>query len=107
MGMIVVGMADLKVAKNPDILTTLGLGSCVGITLYDKIQKIGGLAHVMLPTYKGFEGQNIAKFADDNRAIKSNNPYRRVQELPCRENRWGRAYVRPFAKQRYYEDWRT
>ena len=64
MGVIVVGMADLKVAKNPDILTTLGLGSCVGITLYDKTQKIGGLAHVMLPTYKGFEGQNVAKFAD-------------------------------------------
>jgi len=64
MGMIVVGMADLKVAKNPDILTTLGLGSCVGITLFDRIQKIGGLAHVMLPTYKGFEGQNVAKFAD-------------------------------------------
>ena len=64
MGMIVVGMADLKVAKSPDILTTLGLGSCVGITLYDRVNKIGGLAHVMLPTYKGFEGQNIAKFAD-------------------------------------------
>ena len=64
MGVIVVGMADLKVAKAPDILTTLGLGSCVGITLYDKIKKNGGMAHVMLPTYKGFEGQNIAKFAD-------------------------------------------
>ena len=64
MGVIVVGMADLKVAKHPDILTTLGLGSCVGITLYDAIKKTGGLAHVMLPSYKGFEGQNIAKFAD-------------------------------------------
>jgi len=64
MAVIVVGMADLKVAKNPDVLTTLGLGSCVGITLYDKILKLGGLAHVMLPTYKGFEGQTIAKFAD-------------------------------------------
>jgi len=64
MGVIVVGMADLKVAKYPDILTTLGLGSCVGITLYDASKKIGGLAHIMLPTYKGFEGQNVAKFAD-------------------------------------------
>jgi len=64
MGVIVVGMADLRVAKSPDILTTLGLGSCVGITLYDKVKKNGGLAHVMLPTYKGFEGQKIAKFAD-------------------------------------------
>jgi chemotaxis protein CheD len=64
MGTIVVGMADLKIAKEPDSLTTLGLGSCIGITLYDNINKIGGMAHVMLPTYKGFEGQTIAKFAD-------------------------------------------
>jgi len=64
MGVIVVGMADLKVAKAPDILTTLGLGSCIGITLYAQAKKIGGMAHIMLPTYKGFEGQNIAKFAD-------------------------------------------
>jgi len=64
MGMIVVGMADLRVAKHPDILTTLGLGSCVGITLYDASKSVGGLAHVMLPSYKGYEGQNIAKFAD-------------------------------------------
>jgi len=64
MGVIVVGMADLRVAKCPDILTTLGLGSCVGITLYNNSKQIGGLAHVMLPSYKGYEGQNIAKFAD-------------------------------------------
>ena len=64
MAVIVVGMADLKVATHPDKLATLGLGSCVGITLYDRAQKIGGMAHCMLPTYKGFEGQNIAKFVD-------------------------------------------
>lgn len=34
-----VGMADLKVAKNAEILTSLGLGSCVGIALYDKKAK--------------------------------------------------------------------
>ena len=64
MGTIVVGMADLKVAKHPDVLTTLGLGSCVGICLFDAASKIGGLAHVMLPSYKGYEGQTIMKFAD-------------------------------------------
>ncbi|MDR2569140.1 MAG: chemotaxis protein CheD [Oscillospiraceae bacterium] len=64
MAVIVVGMADLKVAKHPDTLTTLGLGSCVGITLFDRARKIGGMAHCMLPTYKGYEGQNIAKFVD-------------------------------------------
>ena len=64
MALIVVGMADLKVARAPDTLTTLGLGSCIGITLFDKSRKIAGMAHIMLPTYKGFEGQNKAKFAD-------------------------------------------
>jgi len=64
MAVIVVGMADLKAAKAPDELTTLGLGSCVGITLVDRANKIGGMAHCMLPTYKGYEGQNKAKFVD-------------------------------------------
>ena len=46
---IKVGMADLKVCISPDSVTTLGLGSCVGIAIRDPITKIGGLAHVMLP----------------------------------------------------------
>ena len=37
---IKVSMADLKVAKAPDSLTTLGLGSCIGLTLYDPASKI-------------------------------------------------------------------
>ena len=46
---IKVGMADLKVCSAPDTLTTLGLGSCVGIALVDPVTKVGGLAHIMLP----------------------------------------------------------
>ena len=46
---IKVGMADLKVAHAPDSLTTLGLGSCIGLTLYDPVAKVGGLVHFMLP----------------------------------------------------------
>lgn len=62
---IKVGMADLKVVKEPDILTTLGLGSCVGIALYDRVTKIGGLAHIMLPSSIQIKNnQNKAKFAD-------------------------------------------
>nr|WP_302595236.1 chemotaxis protein CheD [uncultured Cellulosilyticum sp.] len=62
---IKVGMADLKVAKAPDILTTLGLGSCVGIALYDNVAKIGGLAHIMLPDSTQIKNNsNVAKFAD-------------------------------------------
>ncbi len=60
-----VGMADLKVCKSPDALTTLGLGSCVGVAIRDPLLKIGGLAHVMLPDSKQIKNNtNIYKFAD-------------------------------------------
>ena len=62
---IKVGMADLNTCKDPDVITTLGLGSCIGITLYDPITKIGGLAHVMLPDSTAIKNNsNRAKFAD-------------------------------------------
>lgn len=62
---IVVGMADLNVTKAPGILTTLGLGSCVGIALYDAKAKVAGLAHIMLPDSKLINNNsNVAKFAD-------------------------------------------
>lgn len=62
---IKVGMADLNVCKTPDSLTTLGLGSCVGVAIYDKNTKITGLAHIMLPSSKEISNNsNIAKFAD-------------------------------------------
>lgn len=63
---IKVGMADLKVCKSPAGLTTLGLGSCVGIAVRDPVLKIGGLAHVMLPDSTAIRGgsTNIPKFAD-------------------------------------------
>lgn len=66
MGVVIkVGMADLKTGKAPDIITTLGLGSCIGIALWDPTTKIGGLAHVMLPdSTKIRNNSNIAKFAD-------------------------------------------
>lgn len=63
--MIKVGMADLKLCKAPDAITTLGLGSCVGIAIRDPITKIGGLAHIMLPDSTQFAGSvNVPKFAD-------------------------------------------
>lgn len=63
--MIRVGMADLNICKAPDSITTLGLGSCVGIILYDSECKIAGLAHIMLPNSKLVKNNgNLAKFAD-------------------------------------------
>jgi len=62
---IKVGMADLNVCCPPNALTTLGLGSCVGIVLYDPVSKVAGLAHIMLPdSTKILNNENKAKFAD-------------------------------------------
>lgn len=63
--LIKVGMADLNIAKAPTMLTTLGLGSCVGIALYDPYVRVGGLAHIMLPDSTQIKNNtNPAKFAD-------------------------------------------
>ena len=65
MATIKVGMADLNICKAPDMITTLGLGSCIGIAVYDPVLKIGGLAHIMLPDSTQMRNNsNIAKFAD-------------------------------------------
>lgn len=63
--LIKVGMADLKVCVSPDTITTLGLGSCVGIAIRDPLTGIGGLAHIMLPDSSQIkDNSNIPKFAD-------------------------------------------
>ncbi|UFJ60812.1 chemotaxis protein CheD [Brevibacillus sedimenti] len=66
MEIIRIGMADLGVAKSPDRLRTTGLGSCVGVVLYDVVHKVGGMAHVMLPESSlGKGGQiTVGKYAD-------------------------------------------
>jgi chemotaxis protein CheD len=57
-----VGVAEYFVTHNPHVLASFGLGSCVGVALYDEKKNIGGLAHIMLPdstamTRKGKPGR--------------------------------------------------
>ncbi|TZE83329.1 chemotaxis protein CheD [Calorimonas adulescens] len=60
-----VGMADMKIAYPPDKLVTVGLGSCVGVIIYDMNHEFAGMVHIMLPKSKeNMAGQNIYKFAD-------------------------------------------
>ncbi|RCW47700.1 chemotaxis protein CheD [Halanaerobium sp. MA284_MarDTE_T2] len=59
---IIVKMADYAVGEQGLLLATLGLGSCVGIALYDSFRKIGGLIHIMLPENPG--QKKIVKYAD-------------------------------------------
>ena len=49
-GAIIVRVADLRVGASGDVLMTIGLGSCVAIVLHDAEAKVGGLAHVLLPS---------------------------------------------------------
>ena len=59
------GMADYKVGKAPATVISYGLGSCIGISLYDPQTKIGGLLHIMLPdSTQARASDNPAKFAD-------------------------------------------
>ncbi|WP_440895330.1 chemotaxis protein CheD [Amphibacillus sp. Q70] len=63
---IKVGIADLKFVKAPDTIRTSGLGSCVGVVVYDATIKIAGLAHVMLPDSQSAKKTdfNQHKYAD-------------------------------------------
>jgi chemotaxis protein CheD len=65
---VTVGIGEYTVAQSPMILRTI-LGSCVAVILYDKINRIGGLAHVYLPSGKEYETNREStitshKFAD-------------------------------------------
>jgi len=61
-----VGMADLNIVKPPKTIRTSGLGSCVGLILYDDVTFVAGMAHIMLPdsTIGKVGSMNVAKYAD-------------------------------------------
>lgn len=60
-----VGIADYKITEAPNSLITYGLGSCIGIALYDKRTKKGGLLHIMLADSSSFsDTSKWEKFAD-------------------------------------------
>jgi len=56
-----VGVADLREASHPDAtITTHALGSCLGVTCYDRSRRVGAMLHAMLPTAKRHPGSNAA-----------------------------------------------
>ena len=58
-----VGIAQYAVARAPEQFCCLGLGSCVGVFLYDQSTKIGGVVHALLPRAPNGTTQE-AKYAD-------------------------------------------
>ena len=60
-----VKVADYAVRRGTDVIATIGLGSCVAIALYDRDTKVGGLAHILLPSMAmSRETSNPAKFPE-------------------------------------------
>jgi len=49
-GEVIVRVADLRTGTGNDVLITVGLGSCVAILLHDPTARVGGMAHVLLPS---------------------------------------------------------
>jgi len=63
---LTVGMGEIQVVRGAsNVLTALGLGSCVGVCLYDPITRVAGMVHVVLPkSQAGKAGDLPGKFAD-------------------------------------------
>jgi chemotaxis protein CheD len=64
--LINIGIAELGIVKGNQVIRTCGLGSCVGVVVFDEERKIAGMVHIMLPD-SGLARDNhvnIAKFAD-------------------------------------------
>lgn len=85
---IQVGIADYKITVSPNKLITVGLGSCVGVAMYDPIEKVGGLLHIMLPDSAQFSNvTKPAKFADLGIPLM-------VKEIQQRGGKIGRLQVK-------------
>jgi chemotaxis protein CheD len=72
---IEVNIAEMRVARSPDVLVTHGLGSCLGIAIYDPVKKIGGIAHAMLPDI------NLAKVKSNPCRFVNSTIRKMVEEL--------------------------
>jgi chemotaxis protein CheD len=61
-----VGIAEMDVIRTPQLIRTSGLGSCVGVVIYDTSKKAAGMVHVMLPDSKlaRLPSFNLSKYAD-------------------------------------------
>lgn len=83
MSEIRVKVADLAVARANDVIATIGLGSCVAIMIYDRVAKVGGLAHILLPSEglsrdrsnrAKFPGTAVPMLLEEMRALGARGP---------------------------------
>ncbi len=62
---IMVGLGEVKASKDPEtVLASLGLGSCVAVSMFDPVAKVGAMAHIVLPKSHGKTGERAGRYAD-------------------------------------------
>jgi chemotaxis protein CheD len=60
-----VGISEFRVVRAPAVLVAYGLGSCLGVILDDRQQRLGGMAHTLLPASQaGRPEERLAKYVD-------------------------------------------
>jgi chemotaxis protein CheD len=74
---IVIGMGEYAVSSSASvILTCIGLGSCIAVCAYDRVAKIGGMIHIVLPQHHGTSTADFTKFADTGIPILFNEMFK-------------------------------
>lgn len=62
---LMVGLGEVKTSQDPEeVLTCLGLGSCIGVCMYDPVARVAGMVHVVLPNSDGKPENSRGKYAD-------------------------------------------
>jgi chemotaxis protein CheD len=65
MNNIAVGLGEIKISRDPDdVLVAFGLGSCVGIGVYDPVAHVAGMLHAVLPKQNDANAPLTGKFVD-------------------------------------------
>jgi chemotaxis protein CheD len=65
LNLVAVGLGEIRVSRNPqDVLVSYGLGSCVGIGMYDPAVHVAGMLHAFLPTNSNRSPNHASKYVD-------------------------------------------
>ena len=62
---LTVGLGELKISRDTqDVLIAYGLGSCMGIGMYDPQRRLAGLLHALLPNHPGNFTDERSRYVD-------------------------------------------
>lgn len=62
---LAVGLGEMQISRSPqDVLVAYGLGSCVGVGMYDPVAHIAGMLHAVLPAHPNGTNDQSPKYVD-------------------------------------------